>query len=333
MTNVTDPRPWAVNGHKMPHSLPFPAPTLAPETDEHPETHRWGALGYALSGKARRKAGRRPSRVTLGGVLLTVASVFLVALAVGQGYVSFFQQYTFIDAAKHAALPSRLEALGLDFGAVVFALYAVALARLGRPARIERALNLACAIGSGIMNVLGADLASPRSVAVYLLPPLLYVAGSDRLISVLRRQALGRLEDEAAQRSLWAAFGRFTGRTVLYSLRLVLAPRSTVVGARIAVLQAAPVPEAPVKAVVITPAPARRPAVKPSPARKAITAGDGTKTGRFLALVISERGALDAIDPAAVSRICEELAPRVDLDKGAARKALRRAVLAAGDPR
>ena len=34
------------------------------------------------------------------------------------------------------------------------------------------------------MNLLAANLGSPRSVAVYVLPPILYVACSDRLIAV-----------------------------------------------------------------------------------------------------------------------------------------------------
>ena len=69
-----------------------------------------------------------------------------------------------------------LEALGLDTGAVIFALLGLAHARMGRPARIERALNIACALGSMTMNLLSADLGSPRSVAVYVLPAVLYAA-------------------------------------------------------------------------------------------------------------------------------------------------------------
>lgn len=316
MTNATGSRS-PLNGARIPREFPYPLPRIdgAHRNAEHETVYVSDRGGWGLAGK-----------VTLGGVLLTVASLFLVGLAATQGYVSWFQQFNFVDAAKHATLPSRLEATGLDAGAVVFAILAVALAKLGRRAGIERLLNVACGIGSGIMNVLGADLSSPRSVAVYVLPPLLYVAGSDRLISVLRRQALGKLEDEAAQRSLWATVGRAAGRTVLYTLRLTVAPSSTVKGARAAILAAAPVPAAPVLAEVI---PAK--AVTSRPARKAITGPrPQSKTSRFLALVVAERGPLDAIDPAQVSRICEDLAPRVELDKGSARTALRRAVLAAG---
>ncbi len=42
----------------------------------------------------------------------------LLLLAAAQGYVSFRAQYTFVDHAKRAHVPSILEALGLDTGAV-----------------------------------------------------------------------------------------------------------------------------------------------------------------------------------------------------------------------
>src|SRR6266542_154599 len=50
----------------------------------------------------------------------------LLVEAAAQGYVSWFAQYGFIRAAKHASLASGLEALGLDTGAVIFALLALA---------------------------------------------------------------------------------------------------------------------------------------------------------------------------------------------------------------
>src|SRR6185312_2579359 len=88
---------------------------------------------------------------------------------------------------KHARLPSMLEALGLDTGAVIFALLALSLARRGGRATAERTLNLGCAVGSLTMNLLAADLTSPRSVTVWVLPSALYALASDRLIAVVRR--------------------------------------------------------------------------------------------------------------------------------------------------
>ena len=56
-----------------------------------------------------------------------------------------------------------------------------------------------------------------------------------------------------------------------------------------------------------------------------------SKTTRFLALVAERHGPLADFPPERVSQTCTELAPGVGLDVGAARTALRRAVLAARD--
>ena len=68
---------------------------------------------------------------------------------------------------------------------------------------------------------------------------------TDRVIAVVRRHVLGM----EAERSAWAVLGRAAlavlaaaGKAVLYGLRLVLAPRSTVSGARRLVLLATPLP-------------------------------------------------------------------------------------------
>jgi hypothetical protein len=120
-----------------------------------------------------------------GAVLLCCAALLLLGLAAAQGYVSWRAQYGFIFAAKHQGLPSALEALGLDTGAVIFALLGLAHARMGRPARIERTLNIACALGSMTMNLLSADLGSRRSVAVYGgLCGLIYAAARQTRIKV-----------------------------------------------------------------------------------------------------------------------------------------------------
>ena len=74
------------------------------------------------------------------------------------------------------------------------------------------------------------------------------------------------------------------------------------------------------------PRPPRGPAPHP---RKA------TKTGRFLDLVTERHGSLASIPLNRVAGISADLAPQLDLNVGAARTALRKAVLAArnGDPR
>lgn len=169
-----------------------------------------------------------------GAILLRCAALLLLGLAAAQGYVSWRAQYNFVFAAKHEHLPSALEALGLDTGAVIFALLGLAHARMGRPARIERTLNIACALGSMTMNLLGADLGSPRSVAVYVLPAVLYAACSDRLIATAAHAA------GVQETSLW----RFAGTGLLYGLRAVVALPSTAAGLRRALLQATPLPGA-----------------------------------------------------------------------------------------
>jgi hypothetical protein len=247
-----------------------------------------------------------------GSVLLAAASVLLLLLAAAQGYVSWRAQYGFVLSVKHAALPSGLEALGLDAGAVVFALIALARARLGHSAVIERVLNLACAAGSLTMNLLAADLGSPRAIAVYVMPSLLYIAGSDRLIAVARHQALGA--DEASGSS-W----RFAGAVALYALRLVLAPLETPRGLRLWVLDSTPLPgvtasatpalEAPVTATVTA-------AITDVGEHAARPSGQETKKSRLLALYADHplRG-----DRGKVSRVASELAEAAGLQAGTAR--------------
>jgi hypothetical protein len=181
----------------------------------------------------RRKNPGRP-----GWFLLLCAALLLLLLAGAQGYVSWAAQFQFIDAAKHTHLPSVLEALGLDTGAVIFALLGLAHARMGRNSPIERTMNLACAGGSLTMNLLGADLGSPRSVAVFVLPAVLYSACSDRLIATA-----GHVSG-VPEKSMW----RWVGVSALYGVRAVLALPSTFLGLRRKVLELAPLPE-PGKAV------------------------------------------------------------------------------------
>jgi len=182
-------------------------------------------------------AGRAPRGH--GGSLLTAASCLLLLLAAAQGYVSFRAQYAFVDHAKRARLPSVLEALGLDTGAVIFALLALSLARRGRRAAVERVLNVGCALGSLAMNLLAADLASPRSVTVWVLPSALYAVASDRLIAVVRRWV--QASDPAAQTGQDGSAWRAVGGLALWALRLIFDVRGTVTGFRGWVLAVAPV--------------------------------------------------------------------------------------------
>lgn len=257
---------------------------------------------------------RMRDKVKPGSVLLWSAAILLLGLAAAQGYVSWRAQFAFINSAKHAKVPSALEAIGLDTGAVIFALLGLAHARMGRPARIERVLNVSCALGSMVMNLLGADLGSPRSVAVYVLPPLLYAACSDRLI------ATAAIAGGAPPSSVW----NFLGTASLYGLRALVAFPSTASGLRRKLLAATPLPEAPAQALPVDPAggPAqasstgRRPAGRPRPAR--LRKGE-SKKAVLLRLYADHPGHGDR---SAVSRVATELAPAANLQASTARNYL-----------
>jgi len=218
----------AANGH----AAGSPSGTRLPPVSET-DGRRPVPSGISPAGDA----GQRPR--ASGGGLLAAASGLLLLLAAAQGYVSFRAQYAFVDHAKRARIPSILEALGLDTGAVIFALLALSLARRGRPGTAERVLNVACAAGSLAMNLLAADLASPRSVTVWVLPSALYALASDRLIAVVRRwaQASHPAAGAADEGSAWRA----AGGLALWVLRLIFDVRGTVTGFRHWVLAVAPV--------------------------------------------------------------------------------------------
>ena len=282
-----------------------PGPALRPVPDE-------GTSRPALAG--RRGSSRGP-----GSVLVAVATGLLFLLGVGLFAVSLDAQYRYVFHAKHQSAASWVEAVALDVGMAIFSLLALGLARAGKPARAERILIIACAAVSGVMNFAAANDASPKSVLAYVMPPLFLAVVADRVVSVVRRHVLG--EDE---RSPWQA----AAPLVLYALRLVLALPSTAAGLRRWLLLKTPLPAASV------------PAMPLMPQQTAISGRRGpngpraeSKTARFLALVTERHGPLADFPPERVSRTCAELAPEVGLDIGAARTALRRAVLAAQDGR
>jgi hypothetical protein len=242
----------------------------------------------------------------------------LFVLGVGLFAVSLDAQYRYVFHAKHQSAASWVEALALDVGMAIFSLLALGLARAGKPARVERVMITVCAGASGVMNFAAANDASPKSVLAYVMPPVFLAVVADRVVSVVRRHVLGEQEQ-----SPWHGVIPL----VMYLLRLILAPASTAAGLRRWLLVKTPLP-----------APAA-PAVEAVP-RKAITSRDRpagrraeSKTARFLALVAGQYGPLAHFPLERVSRTSAELAPQVGLDAGAARTALRRAVLTARDGR
>jgi len=269
--------------------------------------------GPGITGAAAGGRGREP-----GSALIAVATALLFVLGTGLFAVSLNAQYRYVFHAKHQSAASWVEALALDVGMAIFSLLALGLARAGKPARVERVLIMACAAASSVMNFAAADDTSPKSVLAYVMPPVFLAVVTDRVVSVARRHVHG--QDE---RSPWLA----AGRVALYALRLVLALPSTAAGLRRWLLNSTPLPGAQRAAM----APAARRAVtgRPGPAGRRA----GSKTSRFLALVAECRGPLAGFPLEDVSRTCTELAPEAGLDIGAARTALRKAVLEARDGR
>ena len=145
------------------------------------------------------------------------------------------------------------------------------------------------------------------------MPPVAYALASDTLITVIRARHQQLAADAATPLAI-------LGGLVLWLLRLALAPVSTLAGFRAWVLEECPV--APGRR-----APRSRPAPAPHP-------GKVTKTGRFLSLVTERHGPLASIPLDRVAQVSAALAPAVGLNPGAARAALRKAVLSArnGDP-
>jgi hypothetical protein len=180
-----------------------------------------------------------------GTRLIWAAACGLAVLAVATFFVSFRAQYTFVYAVKREAGPALIEALIADVAMVVCALLALGMARAGQSAKVARLLVVVFAGLSAGMNYLAADVASVRSVTVYVMPPAVVAVCTDQVVSVVRRFGLGISEDTA-----WAVLGRsavaaarLAGIIVLYSLRLVLAPAETAGGLRKMVLAAAPIPQ------------------------------------------------------------------------------------------
>ena len=266
---------------------------------------------------------RRPK--DRSGLWLRNAAAGLCVLAAAAAAVSFTAQYRMVQATRHLPVVAALEAAIPDAAALVFACLGIALAVHGRRALRARALNLASVAASVFMNAIAA---APgwRNLAIWAMPPVAYALASDTLIAVVRTRHQHLTAPLAADAATPLAI---VGGLILWLLRLTLAPASTLTGFRAWVLEQCPV--APSRR-------ARRPAPPSAPARPGEGEGTvprkATKTARFLSLVTERHGPLAAIPLDRVAAISADLAPAADLNPGAARAALRKAVLAArnGDP-
>jgi hypothetical protein len=257
------------------------------------------------------------------GLWLRNAASGLCVLAAAAAAVSFTAQYRMADAARRLPAIAALEAAIPDAAALVFACLGVALALQGRRAFRPRALNLAAVGTSVFMNAIAA---APgwRNLAIWAMPPIAYALASDTLIGVVRAQALARHAGTALAADAATPLAALGG-LILWLLRLVLAPASTLAGFRGWVLAECPV------------APGRRASRPPRLAASPYPAGAPrpTKTARFLSLVTERHGDLAAVPLESTAQIAADLAPQVGLQPGTARTALRKAIQAArnGDPR
>ena len=303
---ITTPGPRAAlaavgTGHPGPH-LTTGAVALAPVFPLTLTAHARGTGTPPSSGPA-------PDR---SGLWLRNAAAGLCVLAAAAAAVSFTAQYRMAETARHLPAIAALEAAIPDAAALVFACLGIALALHGRRALRARALNLASVTASVFMNAIAAE-PGWRNLAIWAMPPVAYALASDTLIGVVRAWALARHQHLAGEAATPLAI---LGGLLLWLLRLALAPASTLAGFRAWVLAECPV------------APGRRRAPAPHP-RKATKTGPLPGSGHRTARV-------SRLDPAQPRRRDQRRpGPPADLNPGAARTALRKAVLAArnGDPR
>ena len=311
--------PGAGTGPDTTGRLPAPALRLTPS--------RLAVLALvSSSGHGSRPVppGRPNDR---SGLWLRNAAAGLGVLAAAAAAVSFTAQYRMVDATRHLPAIAALEAAIPDAAALVFASLGIALALHGRRALRARALNLAAVGTSVVMNVLAAE-PGWRNLAIWALPPAAYALASDTLIGVVRAAAIARHQQLGTALAADAPTPlAILGGLALWLLGLALAPASTLTGFRAWVLEECPV------------APGRRARPAPAPSRpgrgRGTVPGKATKTARFLDLVTERHGSLASIPLERVAGIASALAPLAGLHPGAARTALRKAVLAArnGDPR
>src|SRR6266700_4021073 len=315
MTETMRPASLIVIGHnpgggpmmpRVPLMLTGPAGPSAPQ----------GPVAGKVSGTGWTSPGQDRS-----GLWLRNAAAGLCVLAAAAAAVSFTAQYRMADAARKLPVIAALEAAIPDAAALVFACLGIALALHGRRALRARALNLASVGASVFMNAIAA---APgwRNLAIWILPPVAYALASDTLIGVVRARALARHHHLATTvASEQATPLAILGGLILWLLRLALAPASTLAVFRAWVLAECPV------------APGRRAPAPPGPGRpgrgRGTVPGKATKTGRFLDLVTERHGSFASIPLDATARIASALAPQAGLHPGAARTALRKAVLTA----
>ena len=273
----------------------------------------------------RRPAARtRPAQQRTGVAWLVAATVALAMLAAAAAVVSWDAQYVMVLQARHTLVIAALEAGIPDAGAAVFAALGIALALHGRRALRPRVLNLACVGLSLAMNAMAAG-PSWRAAAIWVMPAAVYALASDTLIAVVRAHAIARLrstgdvlaEDDATPLVI-------VGRVLLWLLRVVVAPASTLTGFRHWLITETPA--APRHPAARRPLPQRPGRESPPPGQlvRSPRAANG-KAGKqdLLIALAAERYDLRALPLRQVAAIAVAIAGDIDLHPGTARRVLR----------
>ena len=314
-----------VAGCSVPAGTGWPAGPAAP-----PPAGRPDRAAHVLAAGPKEPAAKDRS-----GIWLRNAAAGLGLLAVAAAAVSFTAQYRMVYTARRLPVVAGLEAVIPDAAALIFACLGIALALHGRRAVRARLLNVTAVGTSVFMNAIAA---APgwRGLAIWVMPPVAYALASDTLIGVVRTRTIARHkalrealdDDESTPLAV-------LGGLLLWVLRLAVAPRSTLRGLRAWVITECPAAPGrpsrhPATGTVAAPAdPRQLSASAKAPVDRQPAHRPGTKTAAFLALAARAHGSLAAIPLDQVSKICAELAPKAGLNAGAARTALRRAVIAA----
>ena len=306
---------------------------IQPETWENVPEHD-GVKWLHLSPRRPREAGQSDR----SAAWLRNAMAGLGILAAAAAAVSFEAQFRMVLAAKGTTWVAAVEAGIPDAAALVFASLGIALALHGKRAIRARVLNVASVATSVTMNLLAAQ-PGWRNLAIWIMPPVFYALASDTAIGVIRAYAIARqrelsealAEDETTPLAILAG-------VALWTLRLVLAPPSTLSGFRRWVVESCPVapgrralaaapdvtalPAAPTPGSAVSTSDPQPPSPDQGKPPRPRGPRSESKTARFLTLVHERYGELAGIDPAKVSRIATDLAPEVGLNVGAARAAL-----------
>jgi hypothetical protein len=262
----------------------------------------------------------QPGHADTGRAWLRNAMAALAILAIAAAVVSWDAQYVMVHQVKHVPAIAALEAGIPDAGALIFAALGIALALHGRRALRPRALNVACVAISLTMNAMAAARGW-RDIAIWVMPAAVYALASDTLIGVVRAWALARMhatgqalaEEDATPLAI-------AGAVVLWLLRLVLAPASTLAGFRRWVIEECPV----APGGKATPAPLASLALlaPPGPPRRRRADGKPGKQDLLIALA-SQRHDLLRLPLNQVARIASQIASEVSLHPGTARRVLR----------